>query len=625
MARFACSLYLSSHYLRWTDGATSRAANTCPVVGSVKVSTKESPDERVYLADPDLHRTKRMSGRVLRLVLVFLALAIESVAGQILEPQNPGTESIRGTVINSITHEPIGRALVSSPDNRFATMTDSAGHFEFSHSVPSAIGKVSDPGQYGPAWLMARKPGFVNDPGARTSIQNAAGNDLTISLTPEALIVGRVLLPTSDFAERIQVELYRRDIREGRAHWVSAGTTASRSNGEFRFADLRSGSYKLLTRELMDRDPLTFDPQGQLYGYPPVYFPNAASFSSAETIHLSAGRTFQANVTVVRQPYYPVNVRVLNVQGGMNVTVFSHDGGPGYSLGYDMQKQAIVGMLPNGNYTVVASTYGESPATGLVSITVRGAAIEGVRMVLTANRSIPVNVKEEFTSEDNVASNFWNTPDGQPFSLTGPRRYMNIFLEAADDFGIVQRASLHNPTGPQDEALFIENVRPGRYWIRLNSSRGYASSVTYGDTDLQRQPLVVGWTGSSTPIEITMRDDGASVEGVVEGVAGQHATGVPQVYIAGSAGRIYDSSAHVYLVPESGGDFREGWVSPEGKFSLQQVPPGTYRVLAFDRPQPDLEYGDAEAMRAYETKGQVVRLSSGQKEHLQLQEISTSE
>ena len=66
-------------------------------------------------------------------------------------------------------------------------------------------------------------------------------------------------------------------------------------------------------------------------------------------------------------------------------------------------------------------------------------------------------------------------------------------------------------------------------------------------------------------------------------------------------------------------------VSPEGKFDSQTMAPGTYRVIAFKTPQPNLPYRDAEAMRAYETKGQVVHLSPGQKTTLQLQIISGSE
>ena len=100
--------------------------------------------------------------------------------------------------MNSVTHEAIGRALVFSPDNRFATMADSEGHFEFTFPVSSAAGAGSEPGQPNrPDMLMARKPGFLEDRN-RASNLSTAGKELTISLTPEALIVGRVVLPSSD-------------------------------------------------------------------------------------------------------------------------------------------------------------------------------------------------------------------------------------------------------------------------------------------------------------------------------------------------------------------------------------------------------------------------------------------
>jgi hypothetical protein len=47
--------------------------------------------------------------------------------------------------------------------------------------------------------------------------------------------------------------------------------------------------------------------------------------------------------------------------------------------------------------------------------------------------------------------------------------------------------------------------------------------------------------------------------------------------------------------------------------------------MAFKTQQPHLPYRDAEAMRAYETKGQVVHLPAGQKTSVQLQIISSTE
>ena len=37
---------------------------------------------------------------------------------------------LRGTVVNSVTHQPVGRAVVMSQDGRFATMTNERGRFE---------------------------------------------------------------------------------------------------------------------------------------------------------------------------------------------------------------------------------------------------------------------------------------------------------------------------------------------------------------------------------------------------------------------------------------------------------------------------------------------------------------
>jgi hypothetical protein len=53
--------------------------------------------------------------------------------------------------------------------------------------------------------------------------------------------------------------------------------------------------------------------------------------------------------------------------------------------------------------------------------------------------------------------------------------------------------------------------------------------------------------------------------------------------------------------------------------------PGTYRVLAFKSRQPNLPYRDPKAMKPYESKGQVVHLSSGEKASVQLQLIPDSE
>ncbi len=563
------------------------------------------------------------------LLSVFCVMA-RPTCGQNLQPESKSADSIHGTVVNSVTHEPIGRALVYSPDNRLAAMTDSEGHFEFTLATPDNDNTSDGSSSANKLWyrranifgLMARKPGFIEGRVTPTVQAEAAGKEIVLSLTPESLIIGRVLLSNAEASDPIQLELYRRQVIEGRAHWVLAGSTSTKSNGEFRFAELPAGSYKLLTRELMDRDPLASDPKSQIYGYPPVYFPNATDFAGGQAIQLAAGQVFQADISLVRHAYYPVKVTVANSASAPGISiVVSVQGhrGPGYALGYNHREQMIEGLLPNGNYTLEASSFGPNGASGVLNISVKGAPLEGARMTLVPNGSIGVNVKEEFTSTEDTSGPPAFAVDGRRSTVHGPARYLILHIDSGEDFG-QERSAWMRPRSDQEDSFAIEGVQPGRYWLHTNSSRGFVASITAGTTDLRHQPLVVGVGGSSSPIEVTMRDAGGEVDGTIDGVA------TPLNETAGVAASP-DNSPHVYFVPppDSSGEFRDVWVSGEGKFGPQQLPPGTYLALAFDRPQPELEYDSPEAMRAYEERGQLIRVTAGQKEHLHLQLISTNE
>lgn len=591
------------------------------------------------------------------LYLFLLAVCFLSGGRSSAQAGSDNAETIRGTVINSVTREPIGRALVYCPDNRFATLTSSEGRFEFvvpkvdtasegglDSNAPvrgSAISRFGTQVQTRvsnrPFVLLARKPGFMTDPSnSSQNLQNGAAKDLTLTLTPESLIVGTVTLPTSETPDSITLQIFRQQVQDGHAQWVAAGGTQSTSDGQFRFADLSAGTYKLVTQELLDRDPMTLDPlnvdsRGPLFGYPPVYYRSSSDFGSASTIQLGAGQTETVNFSLVKQSYYRIKVPVINApENGFNVNVYAQGRkGPGFSLGYNNADHAIEGMLPNGTYTVEASSFGPGGVTGLQTITIKGAPIGGLSMTLVPTASIAVSVKEEFTSEDHTGSTTW-TINGRNTVVKGPRRYLNVALETADEFGMGGGGTMRDPAKAGDEVLVIEGVTAGRYWVRVNSSRGYPASIRSGNLDLQHQPLLVGAGGASSPIEITMRDDTAEINGTVEGVtapsqesnlaSGDAEGWTSYAAFGGQAG------ARIYCIPlaDSSGQFTEIWVSPDGNFVSSGLAPGAYRLLAFDRAQPELEYRNPEAMRAYDAKGPVVRLVGGQKERVTLQLISTS-
>ena len=565
---------------------------------------------------------------------------------------------LRGTVINSVTAEPVARALVRSPDNRFAVMSDDQGRFEFtfpqntSASPPlgsqssGVSGRVTPAPENRPYALIARKPGFLQINDGWQQVQIAPEQDeVTIPLVPEARVVGHVSLAGGEAGDQVDVALYRRDVQNGQERWNPIQRQVrTRSNGEFRFADLQAGTYKLFTLEHMDRDPLTFDPQEQLFGYPPVYYPAASDFQSAAAIHLSAGETFQANLAPERREYYPVKLTLRNGPPGFQsmIEVWPQERpGPGYSLGYNPRDGSIQGSLPNGTYSILIRSYGPTPMSGLTRLAVRGGPVQSAA-VLTPGIMIPVTVTEELQHKPEISGSFTNGP-GQTFEVN-PRRptYLNLMLVPVTQFDTAQDVGLRQPAGPDDAALVLENVLPGRYHVHAELSVGYLSSMVSGKSDLLREPLVVAPGAPPQPIEITVRDDGGEVQGSVAGASQRDTPSsglrsvAPQSFasrpmISKSRMRMVGTAEHgspaVYFLPTSNnaGRFTAVYANSAGEFTAYQLAPGSYRVLAFAKPYPELEFASEEELRRYGAQGQMIEIRPGEKKTLQLDFVAENE
>ncbi len=545
------------------------------------------------------------------------------------------TDRVRGVVINSITREPISRAVVFSEDNAFAAMTDDRGRFEFifppapppennAPPDPAATDQAQtlDRGSFRrspirPNWLLARKNGYLAMVQPEIIPAGPSRKDLTIALVPEARIVGRVLIPGSDGSDRIPVQVYRRVVRERRQQWEQAGTVSTRANGEFRIADLSPGYYKLFTLEQMDRDPLTVNPEGPVFGYPPFYYPAAADFDSAEIIHLEAGQTFQPSMSPVRKPYYPVKVGlqdpVANGQADVKVWPQGHPG-PGFSLGYNSQAAQIQGSLPDGTYSLLVSSYGPNALSGMLNFTVRWAPFAGASIILVPASSVTVKLTEQFQHAEVMPAQM--DPNNPALPNRRPS-YLQVLLEPDEPFGLATPVSIRPPTGPDDESLVIENVQPGRYRVNTTASGpGYAAAVTSGGTDLLRQPLVVGLGASIPPIELTIRDDGAEIEGTVE-----------SSHNAVASGEAAQSQQTVLLIPKDRerDSIRLLSVNSEGAFAISQLPPGTYAAMALDHPFADTDYENEQFLKKYDSKIQIIHVVADQKLHLPLELISVTE
>ena len=170
---------------------------------------------------------------------------------------------------------------------------------------------------------------------------------------------------------------------------------------------------------------------------------------------------------------------------------------------------------------------------------------------------------------------------------------VQLSLQSEDGAG--GYSSTPSQPGHYDE-LVLQNVPPGHYFVRLQAMRGYVASASYAGVDLLQQPLVVGANGTASPIDVAVRDDNPQVSGTVT-------SGVtplpPQIFL-------------ILLPTDGAAQFSTSYAGADGKFTVRNLAPGSYRVLALPFRQFQIPYRDPEVMRRYDGKGTTFTASPGQ-------------
>lgn len=606
------------------------------------LSANSAPNMRSNRPSRPRTAEPRRNGRRLRsrlTLLWWLSLAgapgLLSQGGGLFQSVNGGPSGavfaspdvVHGTVINAQTKEPIARALVFSPERRYAAITDDEGHFEFKFAppekpappIPSSGIDTQGMLKYQqwsgrnarPNIFFARRPGFLQDRNGAVVPQNVGERaEIVILLQPEALVVGHVQLPGVDNTDRVRMQLYRQEFEDGHEKWTPAGNFTTWSNGEFRFSELPAGTYKLFSLERMEQEAAIFNADDQRYGFPPVFFPNGRDFSGAAPIRLAAGATFQANLKVERRGYYPVKIEVANAPAGgyVSAEVFPRGHpGPGYTLSYDPGEQEVRGFLPDGGYTLQLASQGEAGMSGNLSFTVHGEPVEGILASLHPNVSLSVNITREFGSAG--AEGEALTREGNA-GINDAQASTTIRLDPVENFGMGMTVISQPVPGSTEGELRLNNVPAGVYWMQITTQDAYPASATWSGGDVLHKPLTVGMEGGDTPIEVTLRNDGAEVLGKLQ-IPGSESAQKPNdgTAIGGSM-----PVGVIYFVPvgEHGGQIQESEIWQDGAFDQKQLAPGTYRILALGQRNEEITAGNPEVLKKYESTSVVVELSASQ-------------
>jgi carboxypeptidase family protein len=511
----------------------------------------------------------------------------------------PGT--VDGVVTNSVTGEPVKKAIVTLRNNRqnfsYQALTDAAGQFHFDNV---------DPGTYA---VAAGRDGFVyQPPGARLSYavppvsvaEEQHVRDVAVKLVPFATISGHIVDEDGDPIPNASVRAMRYVYQQGARQLLPQSFTTSNDLGEYELPDVAAGRFRLM---VMPSSRVSLPARTRTAhaheGYAVTYYPNASDLAQASAIETTPG-AHVANIDfhLRKCPVFHIRGKIADSQTGQASRNLMIRVGPEGDLNFWSQF-AIVFRQPDGAFDVA------NLASGHYAVI---AMLQDANVAAMARASVQISDQDVDVGTLTLSPGFdisgRITVDGpQPNHIPAQLslQNVNVFI-----------GSPHNATADSGGVFQIHNVMPDIYSLNVfGVAVGmYVKSIRLGDQDVLSGQLDL--RGGNAPLNIVFGTDGGQVQGSVQDQNGMPAQGVT-----------------VTLVPLGEYENRRdrskvSRTSPGGTFTLKDVAPGDYRVFAWGDVDQNLVQ-TPEFRKAFESRAVAVTVGSNSKESVTLKLISSDD
>jgi 5-hydroxyisourate hydrolase-like protein (transthyretin family) len=527
------------------------------------------------------------------LAILFLLAAALSVVAQ--ERAASGvTGSIRGTVIDSKTGQPLngatvalhslqgsgeGNSVTTSADGRFSFAGLGAGRYGLSASHNGYLDSAGDRGR--PLADLASKSGMTISLTAGQEI-----DDVVLRLTPTGVIAGRITSERDEPMPGVQVQTLKSSYANGYREFTDARAGFTDDRGEFRIWGLAPGQYYVRAtnprRWAMGSVPREI--------YVPMFFPGVTDPGRSQAVELHSGEEVNG-IYLMLTPSRTVHVkgRVLTTNAtpakGAQVTLTSLAGNGSYSVeaGTDDSGRFEMAAVPSGSYVAVAqfseNADSDKPLTGRTPVQVGDTSVDGVDVVVFPGATVSGRVRVEGDRKVNLAR-------------------IAVSLKSSENSRAANLGSDGGRAAVAPDGTFVlHDVSDGNYRIALTSlPDGYY--VRPEGEGVEASVLVSH--GHAAPVEVRLRPGAGQIEGTV--------------YKTKNNDEVAPSST-VALVPDqrrraNSEYYRLAVADRSGRFVIGAVIPGDYRLFAWQ----DVERGqylDPDFIQQYEDFGKPIHVEEG--------------
>ena len=494
--------------------------------------------------------------------------------------------TLQGTVIDLHTGRPLPGVQVTLEQT--LVVTDSGGRF------------VVQSAKSGAHMLSFARNGYV-----RTSvIAGSQLQDVMVGMIRAGSVSGRLTNEIGEPLEGIEVQLLRRTFDEhGTEGLMESVTVRTNDLGEYRLYWVTPGTY-YITAQLKDAgDPPENINSPAKARYVTSFYPGVADTPNAARLVVTAGAELNGiNWSLQASPNaagYSISGRVIDSRtgrgGGASISLARHtpfdpgtieeiaDGDGAFEL---KDVEPGVYWLRAVSREVVQGSDTESSTQ--IAISVGDRDIEGVTLTTTPGIRISGRILLE-----------------GPFSNVTPER-LGIVLQpvAGNSASRPRPAQRPNPDG----TFTIDSVSPGPYRLVVRSlpREYFIREARMGLTDFLGLPLTI--TESSTgPLQIIASSASGELDGIVLNGERQPFPGIEAV-----------------LIPDRQRERKELYLKTrtdrEGRFSFEGIPPGDYKLFAWENLE-QYGYFDLAVVQQADPQATPVRVTESSTQSIEVRSI----